>query len=73
MKFLKALFGVKYTMPLESWNKLVDEKLALKAKLKAAAEALRVIECRTDNNGYVSLGEIITIHEIAQNAWRATQ
>jgi hypothetical protein len=46
----------------------------LEKKLKAAADALRQIECVTKMNGYVYINEVWdSLHEKAQTAWQATQ
>jgi len=67
---LKRVFSV----PISEWNRLVDEKMALKSQLAAAAEALRKIECITNENKYIYVDEVWeSMHEIAQDAWRATQ
>ncbi len=63
-----------FSVPISEWNRLVDEKMALKTQLADAAEALRKIECITNSNEYVYKNEVWEdVHKKAQDAYRATQ
>ena len=68
--------GVKatdYTLkPENCLPLLIESSCILEAKLEAAADALRRIECKTADNINDSL-LTIEVHTIAQDAWRETQ
>ena len=63
----------KLFVPIPEWNALVIQKLALEKKLKAAADALRQIECMTANDLTLDRVDTRVINRIALNAWRKTQ
>lgn len=70
------------TIPISEWNKLVTQKIALQNRLKAAADALRQIECLTNDvyatenvlTGVIELTFLVRkSHEMAQDGYRATK
>jgi hypothetical protein len=59
-----------YSVSLGQWNTLVSEKMALKEQLKAAADALSVIEARVCGRKFMHATEIDCVHAIAQAGYR---